>query len=554
MPVDQKETLNKTRMNIFDEILKNRGIVGLYRKIFLNPDYNFLNDPYLLPDMQKAVDRIIHARKKNQKITIYGDYDIDGLTASSLLLDAFNQFGFEHVEVFIPNRFVEGYGLTIDAIESIASRGTDLIITVDCGSLSHEPINRCNELGVDIIVTDHHNVADIQPNAIAVINPKRVDHKYPFKELAGVGVAFKLVQALQIRLKGLEIGQEKWLLDLVALGSICDIVPLVGENRIFAYYGLKVLSKTRRPGLKELMKISGINPELINSRDIGFALGPRMNASGRLETARHSLDLLTTKNSKNAKKYALKLHQLNQDRRKEQEDIYKEALVLAEKDNNDVLVLCSPKWNHGIVGIVASKIVEKCKKPTFVLQDLGNQIKGSARSFGDFNVAEAIKFASDVITKGGGHNMAAGVTLPPGNVNKFRDKVNQYYKSLKLKNQDLYFIPKHDIELDSLSQLTTETVNDISKLEPFGNSNEKPIIKFKNMRISKIKYLGIEKNHLKLELIDKDNQKKEFLKFGASLEYKLKVGQKINLWATVQINEWGSKQQVEGMFIDIELN
>lgn len=540
-------------MNVFEEILKKRGLLGVNRELFLNPDYSSLHDPYLLPDMKQAVERILIAKDKNEKITIYGDYDIDGLTASSLLLDAFEKFGFKNIDVFIPNRFVEGYGLTTQAIEAIASNGTNLIITVDCGSLSHEQIDQSNELGMDIIVTDHHNVADEQPKAIAVINPKRKDHSYPFKDLAGVGVAFKLVQALQEKMKGLEKGQEKWLLDLVALGTICDIVPLIDENRIFTHFGLKVLSKSRRPGLIELMKIAGVDENKISSKDVGFGLGPRMNASGRLETATHSLNLLTTKDISDAEQFAFHLQRMNQDRRKEQDAIFLEAKLQADNDSGDVLVICSSDWNHGVVGIVASKIVEKFKKPTFVLQDLGHQIKGSARSVGDFSVAEAIKFASDYVLKGGGHHMAAGVTLAPDMVEGFRKKVNEYYKSLNLKNQERYFLPKHDIEIDSLQYFDIDLMNKISQLEPFGNSNEKPIFRLVNMTITQIKHLGPAKNHLKLELTDKYKNKMEFLKFGASQEYDIKVGQKINIWTTLQINEWNSKQSVEGLFIDIEI-
>ncbi|MDB5187401.1 MAG: recJ, partial [Candidatus Saccharibacteria bacterium] len=271
-------------MTLFDQILKARGLEGEARDLFLSPSYEAKHDPFLLPDMQAAVDRLAIAREQQQRITIYGDYDIDGLTATTVLLDALESFGFLHVDAFIPNRFVEGYGLTLDAVERIAETGAQLIVTVDCGSLSEKEIIRANELGVDVIVTDHHNVAPVQPPAIAVINPKRLladypeayenyllntaklsdtyqlpsTQVYPFVDLPGVGVAFKLVQALQTRLDGLPVGQEKWLLDLVALGTVCDVVTLVDENRANVYWGLKVLSQTRRPGLKALMAVAAV--------------------------------------------------------------------------------------------------------------------------------------------------------------------------------------------------------------------------------------------------------------------------------------------------------
>jgi single-stranded-DNA-specific exonuclease len=361
--------------NLFEEILKARGLLTQeQRDAFLNPSYDARHDPFLLPDMRSAVDRLKAARAGHEHITIYGDYDIDGLTATTVLLDAFESFGFEHVDAFIPNRFVEGYGLTVDAVERIAATGAQLIVTVDCGSLSFEPIARANELGVDVIVTDHHNVADEQPPAVAVINPKRPDHSYPFIDLAGVGVAFKLVQALQTELDGLEAGQEKWLLDLVALGTVCDVVTLVDENRANVFWGLKVLARTRRPGLKALMAVARVEPHKLNSRSLGFALGPRMNAAGRLETAQIALDMLTAKDSMQAFEKAQELDALNVARRAEQDQIYKEAIEQA-KDylRDDVLVVSSPNWNHGIVGIVAAKLLEKFKKPAFVLQEMGDE-------------------------------------------------------------------------------------------------------------------------------------------------------------------------------------
>jgi single-stranded-DNA-specific exonuclease len=269
-------------MSLFEQILEARGLTADGVAAFLSPDYTKKHDPFLLPDMGKAVERLAQALQNQEHITIYGDYDIDGLTATTVLIDAFESFGFKHVNAFIPNRFVEGYGLTVDAVEQIIADGAQLIVTVDCGSLSHKEIEHSNKLGVDVIVTDHHNVSDIQPSAVAVVNPKRKDHTYPFIDLAGVGVAFKLVQALQTRLTGLPIGHEKWLLDLVALGTVCDVVTLVDENRTNVYWGLQVLRKTRRPGLKALMAVARVEPASLNSRSLGVGLGPRMNAAGRV--------------------------------------------------------------------------------------------------------------------------------------------------------------------------------------------------------------------------------------------------------------------------------
>ena len=338
-------------MNIFEEILKSRGLSGRARDAFLNPSYDAKHDPFLLPDMDKAVKRLAKAHKKQEKITIYGDYDIDGLTATTVLLDAFDSFGFEHVDAFIPNRFVEGYGLTVDAVERIAEAGANIIITVDCGSLSTKEIVRANELGVDVIVTDHHNVLEKQPPAVAVINPKRPDHTYPFIDLAGVGVAFKLVQALQTKLDGLPEGQEKWLLDLVALGTVCDVVTLVDENRANVYWGLKVMAKGKRPGLKALMAVASVEPDKINARSLGFGLGPRMNAAGRLETAQHALDMLRATDGMVALEKAQQLDALNLARRADQAKIVKAAVIQAEQYKDDpVLVVSDPDCSTDSIG------------------------------------------------------------------------------------------------------------------------------------------------------------------------------------------------------------
>lgn len=614
-----------TSQKIFDEILKARGLDDkLKREAFLNPVYEKRHDPFLLPDMAKAVDRLVVAHKKQEHITIYGDYDIDGLTATTLLLDALDSFGFTNVDAFIPNRFVEGYGMTVDAVEKIASGGATLILTVDCGSLSHEPIARANELGVDVIVTDHHNVAPEQPPAVAVINPKRLLQDspeayknfllkdlsayfsgptsasqtsepskslqsaelaalkqsstgqdleassagfargpkkqavksspilYPFLDLPGVGVAFKLVQALQTELRGLEHGQEKWLLDLVALGTVCDVVTLVDENRMHVYWGLKVLSKTRRPGLKALMAVARVVPEKVNARSLGFALGPRMNAAGRLETAQIALDMLMAKEPMEALERAQQLDAMNAERRAEQDKIFKEALKQAEQFANDnVLVVSDPKWNHGIIGIVAAKLLEKYKKPTFVLQEIGDESKGSARSYGDFSAADAIRASDDIITKGGGHKLAAGVTLPTKNIQAFRERVNKYYHDMKLKNQAALLLPKAD-SLAELEHVTEELIQLLAALEPFGNGNTQPVLQSNNLTVMNVRKMGDSGQHVKLELRPETGKSMHFIAFNAPEHYFVEVGQVISIWYQPDINEWQGRRNVEGQLLRVE--
>lgn len=562
-----------TASQLFENILRARGLTGKKRDAFLNPSYDAKHDPFLLPDMEKAVKRLVAARKKQEKITIYGDYDIDGLTATTILLDALSSFGFEHVEAFIPNRFVEGYGLTVDAIERIAASGAQLIITVDCGSLSEKEIIRATELGVDVIVTDHHNVAPVQPPAVAVINPKRLlqdfpdeyenlllkdDSKkageiYPFLDLAGCGVAFKLVQALQTRLDGLESGQEKWLLDLVALGTVCDVVTLVDENRANVFWGLKVLARTRRPGLKALMAVSGVEPERLNARSLGFQLGPRMNAAGRLETAQYALDMLMAHDGMAALEKAQKLNEMNMARRIEQDKIFKEAVVQAEQFKNDpVLVVSSPGWSHGIIGIVAAKLLEKFHKPTFVLEEIGDEAKGSARSYGDFSAADAIRAADDIITKGGGHKAAAGVTLPTENIAAFRKRVNEFHRSQKLSNQASLLLPRADTDA-VFEHVTEELVKLLETLEPFGNGNPQPILKSENVLVVNLRRMGAEGQHVKLELQDDSGLKLQMLAFSAPEHFFVEPGERITVWYQPDVNEWQGRRMIEGRLLHIEI-
>jgi len=557
-------------MALIDDILAKRGITPDKRAVFLSPDYEKKHDPFLLPDMQAAVDRLVIARDKQERITIYGDYDIDGLTATTVLIDAFASFGFEHVEAFIPNRFVEGYGLTVDAVEKIAATGAQLIVTVDCGSLSHKEIARANELGVDVIVTDHHNVADTPPPAIGTINPKRLLHDhpesyenfvlkpdadqslYPFLDIPGVGVAFKLVQALQTVLDGLPKGQEKWLLDLVALGTVCDVVTLIDENRMHVFWGLKVLAQTRRPGLKALMAVASVRPDAVNARSLGFGLGPRMNASGRMETAQYSLDLLTETDGIKALDIANHLDAMNKARRAEQDEILKAAIIQAEEyASMPVLVVSAPGWNHGIVGIVAAKLLEKYKKPTYVLEEMGEEAKGSARSYGDFSAADAIRASDDIITKGGGHKLAAGVTLPTANIPAFRHRVNDFYRSKNLINQPLLLLPKADSDA-ALHDLDEALVDGLKLLEPFGSGNPQPVLKSTNVLVVNQRKMGADSQHVKLTL-EMQGRKIDMIAFSAPEHFFVEPGETVNVWYTVDVNEWNGRRNVEGQLLHLEL-
>ena len=543
-------------MTLFEQILTARGLVTrAARQAFLQPDYMAVkHDPFLLPDMKKAVARLKQAREQGEKIVIYGDYDIDGLSATALLLDAFGKFGFEDVDAFIPNRFVEGYGMTMGAVDKVRDMGADLIVTVDTGSLCHAEIAYATSLGIDTVVTDHHNVAETPPPSVAAVNPKFPGHTYPFRDLCGAGVAFKLVQALQTELDGLPDGYEKWLLDLVALGTVCDIVTLADENRANVYWGLEVLKKQQRPGLKALMAVAGIEPEQVNARHLGFGLGPRMNAAGRLETAQHALDMLVACNGMEALAASEKLEELNTKRRGIQDAIFEEACVQAEELADDrVLVVSSDGWNHGVIGIVASKLVEKYKKPVFIIGERGEEATGSARSFGDFSAADAVRAADDIIIKGGGHGAAAGVTLETEKIGDFRRRVNEFYDSLQLTNQERYLLPRADVEIDDFSEITEELIENLAKMEPFGNGNPEPVLTIARASVLSMRRMGADGQHVKLALRDKNGKVLQMLAFNAPEEFFREPGDEVVAWFQPVVNEWQGVRTVEGRLLHIIL-
>lgn len=539
-------------MSLVDAVLAARGLTNPERRqAFLHPDYDATcHDPFLLPDMDKAVERLIKAQTSEEKVVIYGDYDIDGLTASTVLLDSFTKFGID-TRVFIPNRFIEGYGLSAKAIETLAGEGAQLIVTVDCGSLSHKEIARANELGVDVIVTDHHSVAETMPDAVATINPKRTDHQYPFIDLAGVGVAFKLVQALQTKLEGLPEGQEKWLLDLVALGTVCDVVQLVDENRTNVFWGLEVMKRTRRPGIKLLMAVSRVESEQLVARSLGFGLGPRLNAAGRLETAKLALDLLTTEDAGKAYELAELLDSMNRERRVEQDRIFTAARLQAEAMKDDkVLVVSDPTWSHGIIGIVAAKLLETYYKPTFVLQELEDgTAKGSARSYGDFSAVSAIRATEELLLKGGGHKLAAGVTLETAKIASWRKAVNDYYRELSLVDQLRHLEVRSDVTLTDFSICSEGNVTSLSQLEPYGNGNPEPVFEFPKLTVLNRRTMGAEGQHVKYRFADPKGSNMEMIAFNKADKFTADIGEVVTAWCELGINEWNGRRAVEGRLL-----
>ena len=460
----------------------------------------------------------------------------------------------KNTTIMLPDRFADGYGMSPKLIEKAKKQDITLVITVDCGSGNRDIIEELNTLSIDTIVTDHHETPEILPDAIAIINPKRKDQPTEsLYNLAGVGVAFKLTQAL-VKQNLIKNGQEKWLLDLVLLGTVCDNMTLINENRTLCYYGLKVLEKTRRPGLRELMSRARVKN--LTSDSIGFQIGPRLNAAGRLESAEISLNLLRTKSPTEAAAIAEKLEELNQKRKTEQQSATKEIKNRGIKD--DPVIIETGHWHEGILGIVAGRLVEDYHKPAFVLTEIENGIfKGSARSFGDFNLAEALTQVKDTIIKGGGHAGAAGISVEQKNLYEFREKINDYYRSLKLINQEDYLKTHADLELEDFSDLTLEFLNDLKSLEPFGAGNEEPIFKLKNVQIDNVTRMGADRNHLRLDLRDKTGKYLKLVAFYAPEKW-LNLDPtdpmvRIEPLITLTENDFNGIKSVEARLLDLNM-
>ena len=535
---------------LFERLLEARGLDSS----FLKPKYEELTDPFVLPDMKKAVSRIEKAIENKEKVLIYGDYDVDGVTASTVMADTLSLAGLnsKNIDIMLPNRFTDGYGMSPKLIKRAEEQGNTLVITVDCGSRNNDIVDELNKLNIDSIITDHHEVPDTLPEAIAVINPKRKDFKSKngLRDIAGVGVAFKLAEALT-KTGLIRTGQEKWLLDLVILGTICDSMPLVGENRIFGVYGLKVLARTRRPGLKELMRRAGVKK--LNSESIGFQIGPRLNAAGRLESAELSLDLLRADSPVEASPLAEKLEQLNKKRKTEQNFATKE--ITERGISRGPVIIETGKWHEGILGIIAGRLVEAYQKPAFVLSEVEKNIfKGSGRSFGDFNLAKALDEVKNSIISGGGHSGAAGVKVDKDHLNVFREKINGYYRSLNLANQEKYLKQSADLDIDDFSGFNLKFLDELKTLEPFGIGNEEPIFRLKNVDILKVNRMGSERNHLRLDLRDRNGKTLKLVSFFAPEEWlNLAPEDRIEPLIKIMENDYNGVKSVEARIVDIEI-
>lgn len=546
---------------LFDELLRAREVDAS----FLRPRYEETVEPMLMPDMDKAVERLKQARENGERVLIYGDYDVDGVTSSTVMNEVLDLIGVEVAEIMLPNRFTDGYGMSKKVVKRAKELDVGLVITVDCGSQNHEIVSELKKEGVETIITDHHECGVTLPEAVAVLNPKRRDLMQcaqvtrggelaegdlesleELRDLAGVGVAFKLAQGL-VEAGMIPEGQEKWLLDLVLIGTICDSMQLTGENRRLCYYGLKVLAKTRRVGLKELMRIAGT--KRLNGETIGFQLGPRLNAAGRMESADKALRLLQAKTKVVAAEAAGELTALNQKRKQQQNNALEEIRERGVSMEDPVIVTCG-EWHEGVLGIIAGRLVEEYHRPAFVLAPSGGALKGSGRSFGDFNLAEALAVCAKYTLGGGGHAEACGVKVAAEGLEDFRKALCQYYRELRLENQEDFFAAEADVKIEAVEELSLELLDELRLLEPYGPGNLEPVFLLQNARVIEATRLGGENQHLRLLVMDGEGKSFKLMCFSAPKEYlRLSGGEVVDIWLTLCDNEFRGTRSVEGRVV-----
>ena len=568
---------SKISENLVEQLLHNRGVkTEVEREVFLQPDFvKHLHDPFLLPDMEKAVKRILKAIESDERIGIWSDYDADGIPGGALLHDFFKLIGFNNFINYIPDRHIEGYGMNIEGIEelkygnlSAGEAGIELLITIDCGIRDIKEVKRANELGIDVIITDHHEQADGLPKAFAIINPKLEKSKYPEKILCGAGVIWKLIEAiLKTKREFIKDGQpfelpqgkEKWLLDLVGMATLSDMVPLVGENRVLAYYGLNVLRKSRRAGLLKLFSMLKINKNSLTEDDIAFMITPRINAASRMGHPRDAFKLLVAENEAEAESYAKHLDSINNERKGVVASIVKEVKKrVKEKFENEgekpVIVLGNPDWRPSLLGLVANSTALEFNRPVFLWgrasDDASGVLKGSCRSDGTTNLVAIMETAKDIFIEFGGHKLSGGFSVLFEKIHTLEEALID--ASTHTVNNDL------EIEVDaelSIKDITEKAVNEILSLAPFGVGNEKPIFIFKDIIPEKINRFGKAKEHLSINFRDGGDTIRAISFFASPDQYgdSLKEGIKTNLVANIEKSDFGGRREIRLRIVDFFL-
>jgi single-stranded-DNA-specific exonuclease len=534
-------------------LLVNRGIKSAEEaEEFLTPSLDNLHDPMLLPDIERGVERLERAIDKKERILVHGDYDVDGVTSTALIVRTLRLLGAD-VHPRLPHRRKEGYGIKPKVVDEAREEGVSLIITTDCGITAFETVKRAKEHGIDVIITDHHEPGDRLPEAAAVIDPLRKDSRYPFPYLAGVGVALKFAQALirRLGLKDKRFNDRSYVghyLDLASLGTIADVVPLTGENRIIARFGLKALGESKKIGIRTLVERIGLAERVPTSYHVGYILGPRINAVGRMGDAALALDLMLTGDERLAVELVEVLERYNRERQQEQAKMLKKAEEIMgeiDLDENPVLVIASEDWNTGVVGIVAGRLVDVYYRPSVVLSlDRDKNIAhGSARSIDAFNMIEALNECSDILINAGGHAKAAGLTLPADKVDEFRERLADFAAE-RISPEDL--MPRVEVEAElRASEITESLQREIERMEPFGECNPEPMFVTRGLEVAEVWRVGQDGAHLKMRVLG-DGTMLEAIAFGrGEMESEIRRGSVVDLCYTLKADKFNGSEYVQ---------
>ena len=543
------------------QLLFNRGIKNEESiENFLNFDYEKnISNPFDFSQMNKAIERIGAAIEKKEKIAIFGDYDADGVTATVLLTEVLKDLGVKKIVPYIPDRQLEGYGMNNEALNFLQKEGINLIVTVDCGITNISEVAKAKELGMDVIITDHHHVPAIIPEAVAILNPHMEGEEHACRYLSGVGVAFKLAQAIYQKLQPEKIGQTKWMLDLVAIGTIADCVPLLGENRLLVKYGLVVLSKTRRAGLLEMFSVGRISvseDDIPDTHRVAFQISPRINAAGRMDHANVAYNLLIEKKRPEGRVMALELESKNQERQKVTAEIVREIKIIAENSFKDKKFIYAENahWPVGLLGLVAGKIADEFKKPTMILQKQGAESAGSLRSIPQINIIETLEKCSKLLEKFGGHSQAAGVRVKDCNLEKFCKKMSELIEK-DLEGKEMNLAREADMEIKA-EDIGWELLLELKKMEPFGEGNNEPIFIIRNLIVEDVKIVGNGNKHLKMFLRAESGSPKMFdaIFFGGGNDFgEIKKGDKIDIACNLCQDEWNGNKKIQLKVIDLKI-
>jgi single-stranded-DNA-specific exonuclease len=538
-------------------LMVQRGISGDEEAgRFLNPSPADMHDPFLYPDMEKAVDRLNLALGNKEKIMIYGDYDVDGTTAVALVYKflAISTWS-NNLDYYIPDRYDEGYGISDKAIQYAKSTGVSLIIALDCGIKEVEKIALAKTLDIDFIICDHHKPDAVLPDAVAVLDALRADSTYPYPYLSGCGVGFKLMHAFAVS-NGIAFSRLRPMLDYVAVSIASDIVPITGENRVMASLGLHQLNTNPSKGLKGIIDICGLIGKEMSMSDIIFKIGPRINASGRMTNGRESVDLLLTKDFTAAREKSENVDQYNDDRREVDKKITDEAYAIIEKNpeigKNRIIIVHNPEWHKGVIGIVASRLTEKYYKPAIVLTESNGYISGSARSITGFDIYRAIESSKDILVNFGGHTFAAGMTIEKKHLPEFQARLEKFAEEYTLEEQTIYSL-NVDMEL-KLSEINTKLLNDQKRISPFGPANQKPVFCSKKVRdAGTSKLVGKELEHIKLDLTDDSTTEPiSAIAFGMHTHAEhIKSGKPFDICYTIEENNYNNRTTIQLLILDI---